>query len=82
MTELADTLHDARLTAIARVAPTGTGRTLPVNAVADALVTLLPEILIATQPGLPAEEIERLTALFQQRLEEAFAERAGPVGHA
>ena len=80
--EIADRLHDALLREIARMAPAGGARALPTNTLTDALLTLLAEILIATQPALPAEEIERLAALFKVRLEQEFAERAGAVGHA
>jgi hypothetical protein len=85
--EITDTLHDAVLTAIAQMAPVG-GRSLPINVVADALITLLAELLIATRPAdLTAAEIEeevaRLTHLFRQRLGEAVGDRSSqPVGHA
>ena len=82
MSEIANILHDAMLREIARLAPAGTDRALPVNAVCDAMITLLAELLTATQPDLPAAEIERLTVLFHDQLEAAIAERSGPVGHA
>ena len=80
--QIADGLQDAMVQAFARMAPTGSDRTLPVNATCTALVGLLAEVLIGTQPALPADEVERLTALFQERLAEAFAERAKAFGHA
>jgi hypothetical protein len=85
---IADRLHDVLLKEVARMAPTGGGRTVPISTLCDALVTLLASFLIASQPAMPPDpqEIERLTKLFRQRLEEALAERAdrsgGPIGHA
>jgi hypothetical protein len=83
---IADRLHDVLLAEIAKMAPTGGSRTVPISALADALVMLLAGFLVAAQsPVLPAAEIEtetaRLTDLFRQRLDEAVADR-GRVGHA
>ena len=85
--EIADVLHDALLRELAVLAPTGSDRTMPVTAVADALCTLLASVLIAAQPGMPAnaDEVERQTKLFRRRLEEALVAGAGcsgPIGHA
>ncbi len=81
--EIANVLHDAMLSAIARLAPHGSGRTIATSAVAEAMIVLLAELLIASKSELPAEELERLTVLFKMRLEQEFAARAGTVvGHA
>ena len=83
-TLVADALHDALLCAIARLAPSGGDTAIPTNAIADALASLLANLLVATKAAMPADEAERLTALFQRRLEEALAARLlrDVVGHA
>ena len=84
---IADRLHDVLLKEIARIAPVGGGRSMPISALADGLIMVLASFLIATQPDMPADsdEVERLAALFRRRLREELAERAersGPAGHA
>jgi hypothetical protein len=83
---IADRLHDVLLKEVAKLAPLGSGRSMPVNALCDALVTLLASFLIATYPATSdAEGVELWASLFKVRLREALAERAdrsGPVGHA
>jgi hypothetical protein len=70
--EIAAALHVALLREIATLE----------GAICAALVTLIAGILVTSQPTLPAEEVERLTALFHERLERAVAECAGAAGHA
>jgi len=80
--EIANVLHDALLRELTRLAPTGSGRSISTGSIASAMIVLLAELLVASRPEFPAEELERLSALFERRLREEYCARAGAVGHA
>jgi hypothetical protein len=75
---LANQFHDVLLRELARLAPSGTDRSLVTNAVCEAVIRLLAE-LASTKPDLMATEVKRLTARFRDLLKTAIAERSGPV---
>lgn len=79
---LANQFHDVLLRELARLAPSGTDRSLVNNAVSEAMIRLLAELLVSTKSDLPATEVKRLTAIFRDLLAAAIAKRSGPVGHA
>ena len=74
---LANQFHDVLLRELARLAPSGTDRSLVNNAVCEAMIRLMAELLVSTKPDLPATEVKRLTALFRNLLKTAIAERSG-----
>jgi hypothetical protein len=74
-----DELRAALTEALRRLAPEGGPREIEFNAYCDCLLGLLADFL-AARPETP-EEIERLVALFRDKLASAMARR-GCVGHA
>ncbi len=78
MTDETAEIATALRRALRSLAPAGGTRELHYNAASDAMVGVLAELLAAA-PNAPAE-IERLTALFRERLTEAVAERVAARG--
>lgn len=74
-------LRRALIGTLKELAPAGGGRSVPTNLFCDALTELIVDLLTAVQPRTD-DEIERLTALFHDKLEAAMAERDSAVGHA
>jgi hypothetical protein len=72
-------LRAALTAALGRLAPEGGPREIEFNVACDCLVAMLADFL-AARPETP-EEIERLTALFRDKLASALARR-GVAGHA
>ena len=74
-------LRQALLGTLETLAPRGSARSVPFNVACDGMVELIADLLGAAQPAT-AQELERLTALFHDKLEAAMAARDGVVGHA
>ena len=73
-------LRRALIGALGELAPAGGGREVQTNTFCDALTQLIADLLAAQ---LATEgEVERLTAMFHDRLTAAMAEHAGVIGHA
>ena len=71
--------HALRVT-LAQLAPTGSDRSITCNLFCDVLITLLAKMLTTARPGT-ADEVERLTMLFRDKLAAAMAERHHPAKH-
>ena len=74
MIDEAATIERALRAALAKLAPVGGPTRLHVNSAAGALVALLGDLLAGTRPG--PDEVERLVALFRERLVAGLAERS------
>ena len=71
-------LYRALRVTLAQLAPTGSDRSVPCNLFCDVLISLLANMLTIAQPDT-ANEIERLTSLFRDKLAAAMAERHHPA---